>query len=198
MTWLRHPTAQFFVAFVLAPVFAALGDVLDSPSSPVSMRWLGWLITLTLWAAFGIRSVRYEWQRLPRAPGSRRLSLTTASLLEFKALFAIALITVLSAAAALTLSGVLAAQLFARLGVTRLDHADRRSNHFAHSSAASDCHSEGMNPACCLHDMRCCASLHGQHICLSNYGQGALSAPTSDDRSTSLPVPRQPPRPIAG
>lgn len=194
MKWLRCPTAQFFVAFILSPVFAVLGDVLDSPASPVSTRWAGWLITLVLWAAFGIRSMRYEWQHLPRAPGSQRLSLTVALLLEFKALFAIALVTVLSAIAALVLSGVLVTQLLAHLGVTRLDHADHRSDHSSHFSAASDCHSESTDWACCLHGMTCCVILHDHRIRLVSRCQGAPSILTADYRSSDLPVPRQPPR----
>lgn len=198
MKWLRHPTVQFFVAFILSPMSAALGDVLDSPDSPISTRWAGWMATLILWAAFGIRSARYEWQRLPRATGSRRPSLTTASLLEFKVLFAIALVTVLSAIAALILSGMLAVQPFARLDVAHLDHANHQPDHFSHSSVPSDCHSMDMDWACCLHGMRCCASLHDHRICLADHGQNTLSAPAADDRSTSPPVPRQPPRLIAG
>ncbi len=87
-----------------------LGVSLGRPADPISLGLIGWLITLTLWVIFGVRSVRYECKTLPRSTATARTNRVAASFLQWKVLWVIALVTVLSALLALVILGLLVMQ----------------------------------------------------------------------------------------
>gem|GEM_PF-2726928 len=62
MRRLHDPTLHFFVVWLLAPIFAIVGASLDQSACDLSTTQVGWLITLSLWNGFGIRSVVYQEQ----------------------------------------------------------------------------------------------------------------------------------------
>jgi hypothetical protein len=108
---LQDPTLHFFLVWLGAPIFAIIGVSLDKPANPVSISLAGWLATLVLWSAFGIRSVIHQWKALPRSPGARRPDLSRALSVELLLLVGVGSVTLLTAVAAVFMFGLLAAQI---------------------------------------------------------------------------------------
>jgi hypothetical protein len=104
---LRDPTLHFFVVWLLAPIFAIVGASLDRAAWDLSATLVGWLITLSLWSGFGIRSVVYQWKALPRSPRKRWPDLSRITAIELNLLTGIGLVTLVSSIAALMVCGLL-------------------------------------------------------------------------------------------
>ncbi len=115
MRLLHDPTLHFLLVWPGAPVLAMIGVSLDSPTNPVSTGLAGWLLTLLLWSVFGVRSVIYQWNALPRDPGTRRPDLSRALAVELGLLAGVCLTTLLSSLAALLVFGLLVAQIVGAL-----------------------------------------------------------------------------------
>ncbi len=112
---MHDPTLHFFFALLGAPIFAMIGVSFDRPSNQISNSVAGWLVTLVLWSAFGIRSVIHQWNALPRSSTKQWTDLSQAPGLELRLLIGVGLITLISAIAAIILFGLLAAQIIQTL-----------------------------------------------------------------------------------
>lgn len=109
---MHDPTLHFFFALLGAPIFAMIGVSLDRTSNQVSNSVAGWLVTLVLWSAFGIRSVIHQWNALPRSSTKQWPDLSQAPGLELRLLIGVGLITLVSVMATILLFGLLAVQIF--------------------------------------------------------------------------------------
>jgi len=107
MRLLRDPTLHFFVVWLLAPIFAIVGASLDCAAWDLSATLVGWLITLSLWSGFGIRSVVYQWKALPHSPQKRWPDLSRITAIELNLLTGIGLVTLVSSIAAMIVCGLL-------------------------------------------------------------------------------------------
>ncbi|MBO9343406.1 MAG: hypothetical protein J7454_15710 [Roseiflexus sp.] len=107
MRLLRDPTLHFFVVWLLAPIFAIVGASLDCAACDLSATLVGWLITLSLWSGFGIRSVVYQWKALPHSPQKRWPDLSRITAIELNLLTGIGLVTLVSSIAAMIVCGLL-------------------------------------------------------------------------------------------
>lgn len=108
MRLLRDPTLHFFVVWLMAPILAIVGTSLDRPSNDLSAPLAGWFLTLSLWSGFGIRSVVYQWQALPRSPKGQWPDLSRTTGIELCVLVSVSLVTLFSFVAAVVVFGLLA------------------------------------------------------------------------------------------
>ncbi len=98
---LRHPTFQFLLVWISAPVCALSGDVAGEELQAAWPGLAGWFITLVLWVLVAARSVRHQWKGLPPAYRSGW------SFLRLGLLVGIGLVAVAAAVGALVVGGLL-------------------------------------------------------------------------------------------
>jgi len=112
MRLLRDPTLHFCAVWLTAPIFALVGTSLNRPSNALSASLAGWFLTLSLWSAFGIRSVVYQWKALPHSSEGRWPDLSRTTGIELRILVSVSLVTLFSFLAALIVFGLLTVQCF--------------------------------------------------------------------------------------
>ncbi|MBP7864811.1 MAG: hypothetical protein KA419_02595 [Acidobacteria bacterium] len=108
---LADPTVQLLGVLILAPLCAIFGMSLSSGARGKTPALLGWLATFVLWSLAAWRSVRHQWQALPRLPG-RRVPVLPHSLTRLRLLTGVTFFALISTLCTLVLLAVLVTKAF--------------------------------------------------------------------------------------
>lgn len=107
------PTLQFLFILLLAPLCAMLSASLESSQNTFSTELAGWLVTLSLWSFFAIRSVRHQWKSMKRSQSNGWHYLLQRPI-ELRLLVGVSVCAVIATLAGVVVAALLIADITAR------------------------------------------------------------------------------------